>query len=326
MARARAMTRILLVRLSSLGDVLHTFPAVTDLRRAIPDAALDWVVEEAYAPLVRMHPGVTRAIPFALRRWRRALLRRETWREVAALRATLREHAYDAIIDAQGLVKSAAAARLARGPVHGYDSVTARERLAARFYDVVHAVPRSEHAVHRYRTLLARSLDYRLQGGIDYGIVPPPAPVFAPSEPYCVLLHSTARAEKLWREDAWVEVGRALEARQLACVLPWGNADERLRARRLAASLPRAVVPPEMSMEEAAGLMGDAVAVVGLDTGLMHLAVALGVPVVGIYCNSEPSRTGPLGAGRIAIRGGIGSPPSPADVLGALGEVAPALA
>ena len=320
------MTRILLVRLSSLGDVLHTFPAVTDLRRAMPDAALDWVVEEAYAPLVRMHPGVSRAIPFSLRRWRRDPLNRRAWREFAAFRAALREHAYDWIIDAQGLVKSAIVARLAHGPVHGYGPVTGRERLAARFYDFTHEIPREDHAVHRYRTLVARALDYRLQGGIDYGIVPPAAPVFAPSEPYCVLLHSTARAEKLWGEDAWVQVGRALESRQLACVLPWGNADERLRAGRLAASLGQAVVPPEMSMEEAAGLIGDAVAVVGLDTGLMHLAVALGVPVVGIYCNSEPSRTGPLGAGRIAIRGGVGKPPSPADVLSALGEVAPALA
>jgi heptosyltransferase-1 len=320
------MTRILLVRLSSLGDVLHTFPAATDLRRAMPNAALDWVVEEAYAPLVRMHPGVSRTIPFALRRWRRNLLGREAWREFAAFRATLREHDYDAIIDAQGLVKSAVVAHLARGPVHGYGSVTARERLAAWFYDATHEIPREEHSVHRYRTLVAQALDYRLQGPIDYGIVAPPAPVFAPSEPYCVLLHSTARAEKLWAEDAWVEVGRALEARGLVCVLPWGNADERLRAERLAASLTQPVVPPQMSMEEAAGLIGDAVAVVGLDTGLMHLAVALGVPVVGIYCNSEPSRTGPLGAGRIAIRGGIGSPPAPADILQALGDVAPALA
>ncbi len=320
------MTRILLVRLSSLGDVLHTFPAVTDLRRAMPDAALDWVVEEAYAPLVRLHPGVTRAIPFALRRWRTDLLSRSVRREFSAFRATLREHAYDAIVDAQGLVKSAIAARFAPGPVHGYGPATARERLAARFYQFTHEVPREKHAVDRYRTLLARALDYRLQGGIDYGIVPPPAPVFAPSEPYCVLLHSTARPEKLWKEEAWLEVGRALASRRLACVLPWGNLVERRRAKRLGEALPQAVVPPQMSMDEAAGLLGDAVAVVGLDTGLMHLAVALGVPVVGIYCNSEPARTGPLGAGRIAIRGGIGSPPSPADVLAALGEVAPALA
>ncbi|MGH8680670.1 MAG: lipopolysaccharide heptosyltransferase I [Burkholderiales bacterium] len=320
------MTRILLVRLSSLGDVLHTFPAATDLRRAMPDAALDWVVEEAYAPLVRMHPGVSRAIPFALRRWRHDLLSRGVRGEFSAFRAQLREHPYDAIVDAQGLVKSAVVARLAHGPVHGYGPATARERLAARLYRFTHEIPPEDHAVHRYRTLLARALDYRLQGGIDYGIVPPPAPVFAPSEPYCVLLHSTARPEKLWREEAWLEVGRALASRRLACVLPWGNLDERRRAKRLGEALPQAVVPPQLSMDEAAGLIGDAVAVVGLDTGLMHLAVALGVPVVGIYCSSEPARTGPLGPGRIAIRGGAGRPPSPAEVLDALGEVAPALA
>jgi heptosyltransferase-1 len=320
------MTRILLVRLSSLGDVLHTFPAVTDLRRAHPGATLDWVVEEAYAPLARMHPGVSRAIPVAFRRWRRRALARGTWREFIAFRRTLREHAYDAIVDAQGLVKSAVVAHLASGPAHGYGPGTARERLAAWFYDFTYEIPREEHAVHRYRTLLARALDYRLQGGIDYGIVAPAAPVFAPSGPYCVLLHSTARAEKLWPEEAWLEVGRALAARGLACVLPWGNLSERRRAKRLEGALPQAVVPPQLSMEEVAGLIGDAVAVVGLDTGLMHLAVALAVPVVGIYCNSEPARTGPLGPGRIAIRGGAGRPPSVADVLGALAEVAPGLA
>src|SRR5262245_9186828 len=113
------MKKILLVRLSSLGDVLHTFPAVSDLRRALRDAALDWVVEEAYTPLVRMHPGVRRAIPFALRRWRRSLLRSSAWREFATFRASVREHAYDAIVDVQGLVKSAYVASVAGVPLQG---------------------------------------------------------------------------------------------------------------------------------------------------------------------------------------------------------------
>src|SRR5215468_1952388 len=320
------MKKILLVRLSSLGDVLHTFPAVSDLRRAVPDAALDWVVEEAYAALVRMHPGVRRVFPVALRRLRGEFLRPSAWRKFAALRASLREHAYDAVVDAQGLVKSAYVASLARGPVHGYGSVTAREKLAARFYDFAHEIPRAEQSVQRYRSLLGRALGYIPEGPIDYGIVPPPAPAFAPQERYCVLLHSTARAEKLWREEAWVEVGRALEARGLVCVLPWGDAAERRRAGRLAASLTHAVVPPRMSLEDAAGLIGRASAVVGLDTGLMHLAVALRVPVVGIYCSSEPSRTGPLGTGPIVVRGAPGRAPTAAEVLDGLGAVAPSLA
>jgi heptosyltransferase-1 len=321
------MTRILLVRLSSLGDVLHTFPATRDFRRAFPDEVLDWAVEEAYVPLVRMQPAVDRVIPFALRRWRRELLRRRAWGEFAAFRATLREHAYDAIIDAQGLLKSALVARIARGPVHGYGPLTARERLASFLYDATYEIPRDPHVVQRYRTLLARVLGYaNPEGRVEYGIVAPPAPAFAPREPYCVLLHSTARAAKLWDERAWLEVGHALDARGLVSVLPWGNADERARAERLAASLERAVIPPRTSIEEVTGLIGHAVAVVGLDTGFTHLAAALGVPVVGIYRDSEPSNTSPLGPGPAACRGDRGKPPTAAEVLDALREVAPAIA
>jgi heptosyltransferase-1 len=141
-----------------------------------------------------------------------------------------------------------------------------------------------------------------------------------------VLLHSSARAAKLWSESAWVELAHALEARGLVCVLPWGSDDERARAERLARGLGRAVVPPRLSIEAAAGLIGHAQAVVGVDTGLMHLAAALAVPVVGVFCDSEPLDAKPLGAGRTAYRGGVGTPPSAAEVLAAVGEVAPALA
>jgi heptosyltransferase-1 len=321
------MKRILLVRLSSLGDVLHTFPAVTDLRRAFPDAIVDWVVEEAYVPLVRMHPGVTHPIPFALRRWRRAWYRAQAWREFGAFRAALRAHPpYDAILDTQGLLKSVLVARFARGPVHGFGPRTARESFATRFYATTYEFAPSDHKIERYRAVAARALGYTPQPGVEYGIVAPPAPVFAPREPYCVLLHATARAGKLWREDRWIEVARALEARGLVCVLPWGAEDERTRSARIAGALTRALVPPRMSIEDAAGLIGRAAAVLGVDTGLMHLAAALGVPVVGIFCDSEPLDARPLGAGRTTYRGGTGKPPGAPEVLDALREVAPALA
>ena len=320
------MKRVLLVRLSSLGDVLHTFPAVTDLARALPDAELDWVVEEAYVPLVRMHPAVAHAIPFALRRWRRGLLRAAVWREIGAFRHALRDRAYDAVIDAQGLVKSAWVADLARGRVHGYSRATAREPLAARFYRYKYDVEPELHSVERYRRLLARALGYAPLATIDYGLAVPPRPAFAPAGRYCVLLHSTARAEKLWPEASWMELGRALESRGFACILPWGDEAERERAERLARSLGRAVVAPRLSLVDAAGLIGHAAAVVGLDTGLMHLGVALRTPVVGIFCNSAPARTGPLGTGPIAVRGGLGDPPAAAAVAAALDEIAPALA
>jgi heptosyltransferase-1 len=320
------MKRILLVRLSSLGDVLHTFPAVTDLARALPGPELDWVVEEAYVPLVQMHPAVAHAIPFALRRWRSGLLRAGVWREIGAFRHAIRDRAYDAVIDAQGLVKSACVADLARGRVHGYSRDAAREPLAARFYRFKYDIGPELHSVERYRRLLAQALAYTPSARVDYGIVPPPRPAFAPAGPYCVLLHSTARAEKLWPEASWTELGRAIESRGLVSVLPWGDEAERARAERLARSLGRAVVAPRLSIAEVAGLIGHAAAVVGLDTGLMHLAVALRTPVVAVFVNSEPARTGPLGSGPIAVRGGSGDPPSVAAVLAALDEVAPALA
>ena len=187
------MKRILLVRLSSLGDVLHTFPAATDIRRAFPDAVLDWAVEEAYVPLVRMHPGVTRAIPFALRRWRTQWFRPQAWRELAAFRAALREHPYDAILDTQGLLKSALVAKLASGPVYGFGLGTAREQFATRCYDTTYEFDPAVHKIERYRAVAARALGYVRRPEVEYGIVAPPAPAYAPREPYCVMLHSTAR-------------------------------------------------------------------------------------------------------------------------------------
>jgi heptosyltransferase-1 len=320
------MKRILLVRLSSLGDVLHSFPAATDIRRALPEAVLDWAVEEAYVPLVRMHPGVTRAIPFALRRWRTQWFRPQAWRELAAFRAALREHPYDAILDTQGLLKSALVAKLASGPVYGFGLGTAREQFATRCYDTTYEFDPAVHKIERYRAVAARALGYVRRPDVEYGIVAPPAPAHAPREPYCVMLHSTARAAKLWTEAAWIDVARTLESRGILCVFPWGAEDERARSNRLAGALARGVVPPGMSIEEAAGLVGHAAAVIGVDTGLMHLAAALGVPVVGVFCDSEPLDAQPLGAGRTAYRGGVGAPPTVAEVLDAVREVAPALA
>jgi heptosyltransferase-1 len=317
------MTQILLVRMSSLGDILHTFPAATDVRRALPHARLDWVVEEAYVPLVRMHPGVTRVIPFALRRWRRQLHRPQAWREMSTFRAALREQRYDAIVETQGLVKSAVVAGVARGPVHGFGPGTAREPWVSRFYDFRYEFGASDHKIERYRAVAARALGYDCGTSLDYGISAPERPSWGPDGGYCVLLHATARAAKLWPEEHWIEVGRSLRSRGTVCVLPWGNANERQRSERLAEGIGGALVPPAMPIAEAAGLIGNAAAVLGVDTGLMHLAAALRVPVVGIFCDSEPLDAQPLGTGATAYRGGVGKPPLPAEVLQALYALAP---
>jgi len=311
------MKRILIVKTSSLGDVIHGLPAASDIRLHLPDALIDWVVEEPYAPLVALHPAVRRTVCVALRRWRRALFSGTTWREIGEFRRRLGEEPYDAVIDLQGLVKSAVMARVARGSHHGFDAATAREWLAACFYDVTHPVARGCHAVERNRTLTAEALGFSIDKHVDYGIAAP-LPGARQAKPYCVLLHMSSRRDKLWPEAAWIETGRALAARGLECVLPWGSDEERLRSERIARELDRALVPPFERLDRLAGLLGGASAVVGVDTGLTHLAGALDRPLAAIYCGTDPRLTGVYGARRAKNLGGPRAQPSPKEVLQAL--------
>ncbi len=197
--------RILLVKTSSLGDVIHNLPVLTDIRRRWPDATVDWCVEENFAAIPRLHPGLHRVLPVAVRRWRKHLLQAGTWREIAAFRAVARATAYDLVLDTQGLVKSALLARQAAGPRVGYDAGSAREPLAARSYDRCFAVSRELHAVVRNRQLAAQALGYVLDDALDYGIAAPPlAADWLPASPYAVLLTATSRDDKLWPESHWI--------------------------------------------------------------------------------------------------------------------------
>src|SRR5712691_9254732 len=219
------MKRILIVKTSSLGDVVHNLPVASDILRHFPDAGIDWVVEEPYAPLVGLRSAVRRVIPVALRRWRRRPLGWSTWREIGEFRRLFRTVRYDAIIDTQGLIKSALVARAAKGRHHGFDAGTAREPLAARFYDVTHHIARSQHAVPRNRALAAAALGYRVEDAVDYGIAAPRGATPS-ARRYGVVLHISSRSEKLWSDGEWREVARKLIARGLDCVLPWGNEEE----------------------------------------------------------------------------------------------------
>ena len=316
------MPRILFVKTSSLGDVVHHCPAVSDAARQMPGATIDWVVEEAFADVAAMHRSVRRVIPVALRRWRGSLWRPAAWREFGAFRRALGAERYDFVIDSQGLIKSALLAWLARGERHGPDRHSAREPLAARFYERRHAVPRALHAVERNRRLAAAALGYALDGGCDYGLSArgkaPPAP---PPHPYAVLLTMTSRADKLWPEERWTELARALAARGVRAVLPWGSALERARCERLAHMLEGAQVPARMDIAQLARLMRGAYGVVGVDTGLAHLAAALGAPTVGVFCGSDPALTGLYGSPRARNLGAPGRPPAAAEVLAALEAV-----
>jgi len=318
------MPDILLIKTSSLGDVVHNLPLVSDIRARFPRARIDWVVEEAYGDIVGMHPGVHRVIPVALRRWRGNPFKGAHWREFGQFRRTLSDMRYDCIIDTQGLIKSALLARAASGTHHGYAGASAREPLAARFYDVVHVVPRDLHAVVRNRRLAAMALGYELPVAPDYGIAVPSGVGSIAPRPYCVLLHATSRADKLWPEPAWERLGAELARQGCTSILPWGDAAERARSERIARALPAAVVPPALDILGMAGLLAGAQAVIGVDTGLTHLAAALGRPVVALYCGSHPGLTGVYAGPGARVRnlGDTGLVPEVDEVLTALHDVA----
>ena len=306
------MPSILFVKTSSLGDVVHNCPAVSDVARRLPGAEIDWIVEEDFAGLAAMHASVRRVIPVAIRRWRAAPWRPAVWSEIGQFRRRLAAERYDAVIDTQSLLKSALVSRCAGGTRHGMNRASAREPLAACFYDVRHAVPRGLHAVERNRRLAAAALGLALDAQVDYGLRV--APLAARSSRF-VLLTMTSRADKLWPEARWIELARSLAA---PVVLPWGSAAEKSRAERIAGGLARASVPPRLAIDELGKLFLDARAVIGVDTGLTHLAAALGTPTVGIYCGSDPALTGLHGLAFAKNVGGPGRPPSVADVLGTL--------
>ena len=312
--------RVLFVKLSSLGDVIHHLPAVTDLARARPDARIAWAVEEAYAGLVKLHPSVAKAIPVGLRALRRAPLSPAAWGRFRAARRALREGSWDYVVDTQGLLKSALVARMARGPSFGQDRASAREPMAARFYDIRLRIERGVHAVERNRRLVAAVFGYPLESAADYGLAAPATPpAWAPPGRYAVLLHAASHVAKRWPEDRWISLGQALAQDGLAAVLPGGTEAERAAAARIAAAIPGASAAPAMDLVEAAALLGHAAGVVGVDTGLTHLAVALGVPTVGIYCATNPALTGLHGGPDAVNVGGVNAPPPVDAVLQAIG-------
>jgi heptosyltransferase-1 len=308
--------RILLVKTSSLGDVIHNLPVVSDLHRSFPHAQIDWCVEESFADIPRLHPAVQEVIPVAVRRWRKNLTRLATWQEIGDLRRRLGKTPYDYILDTQGLLKSALIARQAHGKHCGYAAEAAREPVAARFYDNTFVIPRNVHAVERNRWLAAAAFDYPVDLPLDYGIVSPDIELpWLAAGRYAVLLTATSRDDKLWDEASWIELGGALINRGLSPVLPSGSAAERQRVERIAAAVDGAIVAPPLTLRELAALIGRSALAIGVDTGLAHLAAALRIPTIALYMTTDPALTGVLGTGFFRNLGQPGRPPLTSEVL-----------
>ncbi|MDZ7668512.1 MAG: lipopolysaccharide heptosyltransferase I [Gammaproteobacteria bacterium] len=289
--------RILLVKMSSLGDVVHTLPGLSDAAAALGDRGLtvDWVVEEAFAPIARRHPAVADVVPIAWRTWRRDL-----WDSRTALntfRQRLRARHYDLILDAQGLLKSAAVTALARGSVTaGLSRQSAREPAAALFYQRRLAVPRGIHAVERIRRLFAAALNYPLPDAApDFGIAPRNAAADQGAIPRCLLLHGTTWDSKHWPVRFWCDIAARAAGAGMEVVLPWGDATERQRAEAIAQGTAARVLSRQ-SLDELADTIATAALVIGVDSGLAHLSAALAVPTVVIYGATSSTLTGCRGA------------------------------
>jgi heptosyltransferase-1 len=338
-AQVTQSPKILLVKLSSLGDVLHNLPIVWDLRKRLPHAQIDWIVEEAYVHLLEplktteTFKGIDRIIPVAFRRWRKNLFSIRTWREFFAMRRSLQATSYDVVLETQGLLKSALVCALAKKSDHaivaGLGNATEHsgyEPMARMFYTESVHVPLKCHAIDRSRWVMCSAFDWPL---FDRRSEPPLfyPPTFveqlAPlpfeglrkrpngeATPYVVCFHSTARAAKRWPSESWVELGKALSSQGYQVIFPWGSPEEMKISALMASQVPGAIVPRAFSIKEAYSLVAHAGLTIGVDTGLTHLAAVLGKPTVEIYCDSPRWKTEGYWSSNIANLGDRKNPPS----------------
>lgn len=288
--------KVLLIKTSSLGDVIHALPALTDALRAMPGLRFDWVVEEAYAAIPGWHKGVDRVIPVALRRWRQHPMRSWTEGEWKRFRELLKASDYDRVIDAQGLIKSAFISRLSRGMRCGLDWQSAREPLASLIYQRRYRISRDQHAITRIRVLFAESLGYKTDHDVpDYGISPTQFRRLPADRPSVLFCHGTAWPSKQWPSSYWITLGQQIAATGYRVQLPWGTEKERQRAETIATAISSAQVLPTLDLPALATVLANAAAVVSVDTGLGHLATALGIPSVSLYSSTNPTLTGVWG-------------------------------
>jgi heptosyltransferase-1 len=335
---------ILLVKLSSLGDVLHNLPIVWDLRKRLPNAQIDWIVEEGYVHLLEplktteSFRGIDRIIPVAFRRWRKNLFSIKTWREFFAMRKLLQATTYDVVLETQGLLKSALVCALAKKTNHaivaGLGNATEHsgyEPMARLFYTQSVHVPVKCHAIDRSRWVMCSAFDWPL---FDRRSEPPlfyrqefiqqlPPLLFEGLKkadmdlpaPYVVCFHSTARAAKRWPSENWAELGKSLSSQGFQVLFPWGSLEEMKISALMASQVPGAIVPRAFSIEEAYRLVVHAALTVGVDTGLTHLAAVLGKPTIEIYCDSPRWKTEGYWSGNIANLGDFRSIPQVNAVL-----------
>lgn len=301
--------RVLIIKTSSLGDIIHTLPALTEAKLQCPNITFDWLVDESFKEIPSWHPAIDTVITIPLRRWSKQWKKAWYQGEIKSALEKIRVHTYDKIIDAQGLYKSALLTWLCKGKSVGLSFSSAREPLASLFYKQKIQVPnyKKAHAVERARILFAKSLGYTVPSlstdafsKISYGLeniyFSSPSPVTEKiTKPYCVFLHGTTWTSKLWPEPYWLQLSDLLHAAGFDIKLPWGNAVEYSAAERIQANAAHVSILPKSNLSELAAILGGAAAVISMDTGLGHLTAALGVPTVALFGSTNPALTRPIG-------------------------------
>ncbi|MCX7220614.1 MAG: lipopolysaccharide heptosyltransferase I [Burkholderiales bacterium] len=323
--------KILLVRVSSLGDVLHNMPIVDDLLQHYPEAQIDWVVEEAYVNLVKLNPGVRKVFPFALRRWRKNLGDALGKQELQNFFKDLRREEYDLVLETQGLLKTGLIMGLARikaggkkvGLANGTEG-SGYEAISRVFHSESVKVDSRTHAVLRGRLVAAQACGYRVNTPASFGLRGSALhPAWMPAKPYAVFFHGTAGASKKWARSNWISIARTLKQKDLTILLPWGSAEEKAEAEQMAAQIPNATVLPQLSMQEATVLAQRAALAIGVDTGLTHIAAAYETPTIEIYCDSPRWKTEGNWSSKIINLGDQGKPASVGEVERAIHSLIP---
>ena len=323
--------RILIIRVSSLGDVVHNLPVLADIHQHYPDAVIDWVVEEGFVGLVKQNRYVTNVIPFALRRWRKHPFSVATWREFKQFRQHLSAYAYDWVFDTQGLLKT--------GIIMGFSQTTSTgkkvglgnqtdgssyEPISRFFHDESIKMEKHIHVVERSREMVAKALGYTIDTPPDFGLeISSKQYSWLPQQPFALFFHGTSRDSKKWPHSNWIRIGEILHEHHLQILLPWGNTAEKKEAESLAADLRHAIVLPRLSITDMTILTGQASFIVGVDTGLSHLAAAFDKPTVQIYCNIPRWRTSCDWSPRVISLGGEHEVPTLAAVEEAVYQLLP---
>ena len=298
------MKRVLLIKLTSLGDLIHALPALSDAKSARPELEFDWVIDENFREIALWHPAVKGIITSNHRQWREALTHPATLSSISRLIAGIRAVEYDLVIDAQGNFKTALLSMLAKGPRAGFDSQSVREWIAHLAYQRRFAASKSAHAIERLRLLFAAALDYPTPASApDFQIqkerfVKPK--VDLPKE-YLVFVHNASWKTKLWPEAHWQELLKRSIQAGFKVLLPWGNSQEEARARRLAVHSDIQVLP-KLTLSEMGYVLDRARACVCMDTGLSHLTAALNVPSITLYGSTDSGLIGASGPSQVHLK------------------------